>query len=279
MLLLSSTAHSFGLIGGLLHSLRGRRLRRLRAPGLGPRHPADCGGPPDHRPVRRTHALRTARRRHRSPRLPDAADRGVGRRDHAPGGRGAVHAAVRRRSRRVVRDHGDRHHRDRCRRHAAPLGRPGGAGRVGSAYTRANWTSPSTSRPISSTRAAPSTPTAGSTPGTGPRWTRAGAVRVRGRADSLVVIGGLKVDLTEVENVLRDHPAVEQAVLVHEEPDRGVRRGQRRCGAAVGRGVVAVVPGAAGRLQGAARHPAAGRVAAHVQREVGAAGRDARSAG
>ncbi|MFC8197738.1 class I adenylate-forming enzyme family protein [Streptomyces sp. NPDC057298] len=44
----------------------------------------------------------------------------------------------------------------------------------------------------------------------------AGAVRVRGRADSLVVIGGLKVDLTEVENVLLQHPAVEQAVLVHE---------------------------------------------------------------
>jgi acyl-coenzyme A synthetase/AMP-(fatty) acid ligase len=43
-----------------------------------------------------------------------------------------------------------------------------------------------------------------------------GAVRVHGRADSLVVIGGLKVDLIEVENVLRRHPAVEQAVLVHE---------------------------------------------------------------
>ncbi|MFC4499354.1 MULTISPECIES: class I adenylate-forming enzyme family protein [Streptomyces] len=43
-----------------------------------------------------------------------------------------------------------------------------------------------------------------------------GTVLVRGRADSLVVIGGLKVDLTEVENVLREHPAVEQAVLVHE---------------------------------------------------------------
>ncbi|MGW1785312.1 class I adenylate-forming enzyme family protein [Streptomyces sp. NPDC002143] len=45
----------------------------------------------------------------------------------------------------------------------------------------------------------------------------AGAVRVHGRADSLVVIGGLKVDLVEVENVLREHPAVEQAVLVHED--------------------------------------------------------------
>jgi len=44
-----------------------------------------------------------------------------------------------------------------------------------------------------------------------------GAVHVLGRADSLVVVGGLKVDLTEVENVLREHPAVEQAVLVHED--------------------------------------------------------------
>jgi acyl-coenzyme A synthetase/AMP-(fatty) acid ligase len=43
-----------------------------------------------------------------------------------------------------------------------------------------------------------------------------GAVSVHGRTDSLVVIGGLKVDLTEVEHVLRAHPAVEQAVLVHE---------------------------------------------------------------
>ncbi|MFJ1749649.1 class I adenylate-forming enzyme family protein [Streptomyces sp. NPDC088116] len=44
-----------------------------------------------------------------------------------------------------------------------------------------------------------------------------GAVLVHGRADSLVVVGGLKVDLTEVENVLREHPAVDQAVLVHED--------------------------------------------------------------
>jgi acyl-coenzyme A synthetase/AMP-(fatty) acid ligase len=43
-----------------------------------------------------------------------------------------------------------------------------------------------------------------------------GTVLVHGRADSLVVIGGLKVDLLEVENVLREHPAVQQAVLVHE---------------------------------------------------------------
>ncbi|MPY61881.1 class I adenylate-forming enzyme family protein [Streptomyces spongiae] len=43
-----------------------------------------------------------------------------------------------------------------------------------------------------------------------------GTVLVHGRADSLVVVGGLKVDLLEVENVLREHPAVQQAVLVHQ---------------------------------------------------------------
>ncbi|MFD8362761.1 class I adenylate-forming enzyme family protein [Streptomyces hygroscopicus] len=42
-----------------------------------------------------------------------------------------------------------------------------------------------------------------------------GAVRLLGRGDSLVVIGGLKVDLTEVETVLREHPRVSGAVVVH----------------------------------------------------------------
>jgi acyl-coenzyme A synthetase/AMP-(fatty) acid ligase len=42
-----------------------------------------------------------------------------------------------------------------------------------------------------------------------------GAVQVHGRADSLVVVGGLKVDLAEVEQVLCAHPKVDQAVLVH----------------------------------------------------------------
>ncbi len=42
-----------------------------------------------------------------------------------------------------------------------------------------------------------------------------GAVHLRGRADSLVVVGGLKVDLAEVEQVLGAHPEVEHAVLVH----------------------------------------------------------------
>lgn len=44
----------------------------------------------------------------------------------------------------------------------------------------------------------------------------AGAVHVYGRADSLVVVGGLKVDLTEVERVLGDQPQVDQAVVVHD---------------------------------------------------------------
>ncbi len=42
-----------------------------------------------------------------------------------------------------------------------------------------------------------------------------GAVRLLGRGDSLVVIGGLKVDLTEVEAVLCRHPGVNGAVVVH----------------------------------------------------------------
>ena len=39
-------------------------------------------------------------------------------------------------------------------------------------------------------------------------------VTLRGRADSLAVIGGLKVDLTEVEDALRRHPDVDDAVVV-----------------------------------------------------------------
>ncbi|GAA2311933.1 class I adenylate-forming enzyme family protein [Streptomyces violaceusniger] len=42
-----------------------------------------------------------------------------------------------------------------------------------------------------------------------------GAVRLLGRGDSLVVIGGLKVDLTEVEAALCRHPGVSGAVVVH----------------------------------------------------------------
>jgi acyl-coenzyme A synthetase/AMP-(fatty) acid ligase len=42
-----------------------------------------------------------------------------------------------------------------------------------------------------------------------------GAVHLLGRSDSLVVVGGLKLDLTEVETVLRGHPGVTGAVVVH----------------------------------------------------------------
>jgi acyl-coenzyme A synthetase/AMP-(fatty) acid ligase len=131
---------------------------------------------------------------------------------------------------------------------------------------RANWTSPSTSRRISSTPAVRSTRTAGCVRGTGPRSTAPGPVPgALGRADSLVVIGGLKVDLTEVENVLRGHPAVEQAVVVHE----GVTEAYVVTSAAgFLRGVAAVVSGAARRLQVAAGGPAVGRVASYVQREA-----------
>jgi acyl-coenzyme A synthetase/AMP-(fatty) acid ligase len=44
-----------------------------------------------------------------------------------------------------------------------------------------------------------------------------GAVRLLGRSDSLVVIGGLKVDLIEVESVLRQHPRITDVVVIHAE--------------------------------------------------------------
>lgn len=48
-----------------------------------------------------------------------------------------------------------------------------------------------------------------------------GVVEILGRADSRVVIGGLKVDLMEVESVLLQHPAVTEAVVVYGEAIEG----------------------------------------------------------
>ncbi|WP_172803207.1 class I adenylate-forming enzyme family protein [Alloactinosynnema sp. L-07] len=45
----------------------------------------------------------------------------------------------------------------------------------------------------------------------------AGVLRILGRADSLVVIGGLKVDLMEVEAVLSRHPAIAEVVVMFGE--------------------------------------------------------------
>jgi acyl-coenzyme A synthetase/AMP-(fatty) acid ligase len=44
-----------------------------------------------------------------------------------------------------------------------------------------------------------------------------GILTMLGRTDSLVVVGGLKVDLMEVEAVLLNHPQVTEAVVIHEE--------------------------------------------------------------
>ncbi|MEU7527482.1 fatty acid--CoA ligase family protein [Saccharothrix sp. NPDC042600] len=43
-----------------------------------------------------------------------------------------------------------------------------------------------------------------------------GALRLLGRADSLVVVQGAKVDLTEIETTLRAHPLVTEAIAVHD---------------------------------------------------------------
>ncbi|GAA2513556.1 class I adenylate-forming enzyme family protein [Winogradskya humida] len=44
-----------------------------------------------------------------------------------------------------------------------------------------------------------------------------GVLEILGRSDSTVVIGGLNVDLTEIESVLARHPAVTEAVVVYGE--------------------------------------------------------------
>ncbi|MBL1087674.1 acyl--CoA ligase [Streptomyces actinomycinicus] len=44
-----------------------------------------------------------------------------------------------------------------------------------------------------------------------------GVLSLLGRADSLIVVGGLKVDLAEVETVLLAHPQVSEAVVAHGE--------------------------------------------------------------
>lgn len=42
-----------------------------------------------------------------------------------------------------------------------------------------------------------------------------GCLRVSGRSDSLIAVGGLKVDLMEIESVLAEHPGVREVVVVH----------------------------------------------------------------
>ncbi|MFD7664972.1 class I adenylate-forming enzyme family protein [Streptomyces sp. NPDC059788] len=42
-----------------------------------------------------------------------------------------------------------------------------------------------------------------------------GALAILGRLDSVTTVGGMKVDLAEIEGVLREHPAIQEAVVVH----------------------------------------------------------------
>ena len=44
-----------------------------------------------------------------------------------------------------------------------------------------------------------------------------GTLRIAGRSDSLVAVGGLKVDLMEIEHELALHPCVREVVVVHAE--------------------------------------------------------------
>ncbi|WNV86959.1 class I adenylate-forming enzyme family protein [Umezawaea sp. Da 62-37] len=44
-----------------------------------------------------------------------------------------------------------------------------------------------------------------------------GSLTLMGRADSLVILGGYKVDLLEIEDALRLHPLVNEAIVVHDD--------------------------------------------------------------
>lgn len=44
-----------------------------------------------------------------------------------------------------------------------------------------------------------------------------GVLRILGRADSLVVIGGIKIDLTEIETVLMQHPRISEVMATYSE--------------------------------------------------------------
>ncbi len=43
-----------------------------------------------------------------------------------------------------------------------------------------------------------------------------GSLHLQGRADSLVIVGGYKVDLLEIEATLRLHPLVDDAIVIHD---------------------------------------------------------------
>ena len=216
VLLLSSTAHSFGLIAGLLHSLAAGVAAVFAPPGVGPRHPADRRGATGvTRPVRDADPLRTARHRQASSRrCPTCASR-------SPAARSCPRKSAARFADRYGIAVGESYGTTETGVVAMDVGGacgPRSAGRprvCGCGSTTASWTSPLGRSPYL-------LDSGGARYADGWLHTRDrasldadGAVRVQGRGDSLVVIGGLKVDLTEVENVLRDHPGVSEAVVVH----------------------------------------------------------------
>ena len=96
------------------------------------------------------------------------------------------------------------------------------------------------------------------------RWLPDGNLEFIGRIDDQVKLRGFRIELGEVEAVLRDHPAVTDAVAVARD-DRLVAYFVPAPGAphAVDRRIARPPPAAAARVHDAGRVRAAGRVPAH----------------
>lgn len=210
LLTLNSLVHSFGLIGAVLHCLRvgaavllpdSAQPREL-ARALAARQPQAITGVPAH------FELLTA--------LPSGALAGV--RTCVSGGqliRSAAHQAF-------------------VSRHGCPLGQAYGMTEVGLiAADFGGGLAPAMGRPLPSlqvrtvagevaVRFAESPYLAGDDGRWRDGWLytgdrgelRDGVLRVGGRTDSVLAVGGLKVDLVEVEEVLASHPNVRAAVVV-----------------------------------------------------------------
>ena len=179
--------------------------------------PVRAGPPSGPGVVRRDVAAGVRLRRRRRAAGPDPAGRRAAGRHGDPGIRldgipDAVHLAAARTGRTSGR---------------TPTGGPSGRPSTAS-WTTPTWTCPSAkwasywpadrssslATCATPTTTAPSPPTAGSAPATWRQPTPTGYVSIRGRKKDIVLRGGENISVTEVENLLFEHPAVREVAIV-----------------------------------------------------------------